>query len=31
MPTLIHKRVRLAQQGENNAVICKMPSGWAVL
>jgi len=31
MPTLIHQRVRLAQQGENNTVICKMPSGWAVL
>jgi len=31
MPTLIHERVRLAQQGKNNTVICKMPSGWAVL
>jgi len=31
MPTLIHKRVRLAQQSENNTVICRMPSGWAVL
>ena len=31
MPTLIHERVRAAQKGENPAVICRMPSGWAVL
>lgn len=30
-PTLIHERVDLARRGENPAVICRMPSGWAVL
>lgn len=31
MSTLIHQRVALAQQGTNPTVICRMPSGWAVL
>lgn len=31
MPTLVHRRVCAAQKGENQTVICKMPSGWAVL
>ncbi len=31
MTTLIHQRVEMAQQGVNPAVICRMPSGWAVL
>ena len=31
MPTLIHRRVRAAQEGKNPAVICRVPSGWAVL
>jgi diadenosine tetraphosphate (Ap4A) HIT family hydrolase len=31
MPTLIHRRVAMAQAGENPTVICRMPSGWAVL
>ena len=31
MPTLIHQRVRAAHEGGNEYVICKMPSGWAVL
>lgn len=31
MPTLIHQRVRDAREGKNRAVICRMPSGWAVL
>ena len=31
MPTLIHKRVAAARAGENPTVICRMPSGWAVL
>jgi len=31
MPTLIHQRVREAHNGENPAVICQMPSGWAVI
>jgi len=31
MPTLVHERVRQAQAGTNQTVICKMPSGWAVL
>ena len=31
MPTLIHQRVRAAQKGENPTVICRMPSGWAVI
>jgi len=30
MPTLIHQRVRAAQAGNNQYVICKMLSGWAV-
>jgi diadenosine tetraphosphate (Ap4A) HIT family hydrolase len=30
MPTLIHQRVKAAQEGTNKYVICKMPSGWAV-
>jgi len=30
-PTLIHERVALAQENRNAAVICRMPSGWAVL
>jgi diadenosine tetraphosphate (Ap4A) HIT family hydrolase len=30
-PTLIHERVAQAQQGLNPTVICKMPSGWAVM
>ncbi|MBN1568255.1 MAG: hypothetical protein JXA73_10445 [Acidobacteria bacterium] len=31
MPTLIHQRVEMARDGRNPAVICRMPSGWAVL
>jgi diadenosine tetraphosphate (Ap4A) HIT family hydrolase len=31
MLTLIHRRVAEAQQGANPTVICRMPSGWAVL
>jgi diadenosine tetraphosphate (Ap4A) HIT family hydrolase len=31
MSTLIHQRVAMAQEGENPSVICRMPSGWAVL
>lgn len=31
MPTLIHQRVRDAQQGQNPNVICRVPSGWVVL
>ncbi|MGL5940773.1 MAG: HIT family protein [Waterburya sp.] len=31
MTTLIHQRVKAAQEGKNPTVICKMPSGWAVL
>ena len=31
MSTLIHQRVEMAQQGKNPSVICRMPSGWAVL
>lgn len=31
MSTLIHRRVESARRGENPAVICKMPSGWAVI
>ena len=31
MSTLIHQRVEMAQEGENPSVICRMPSGWAVL
>jgi diadenosine tetraphosphate (Ap4A) HIT family hydrolase len=31
MSTLIHERVATAQAGTNPTVICRMPSGWAVL
>ena len=31
IPTLIHRRVKAAREGKNPTVICKMPSGWAVL
>ncbi len=31
MATLIHERVAAAQAGNNPTVICRMPSGWAVL
>jgi diadenosine tetraphosphate (Ap4A) HIT family hydrolase len=31
MSTLIHERVEAARAGTNPTVICKMPSGWAVL
>lgn len=31
MTTLIHRRVEEAQQGKNPFVICRVPSGWAVL
>ena len=31
MKTLIHERVELARAGTNPTVICRMPSGWAVL
>lgn len=31
MTTLIHRRVEEARQGKNPYVICRMPSGWAVL
>jgi diadenosine tetraphosphate (Ap4A) HIT family hydrolase len=31
MPTLIHQHVAEARAGKNLAVICQMPSGWAVL
>jgi diadenosine tetraphosphate (Ap4A) HIT family hydrolase len=31
MTTLIHRRVEEAHQGTNPYVICRMPSGWAVL
>lgn len=31
MTTLIHQRVEAARRGENPTVICRMPSGWAVL
>lgn len=31
MSTIIHQRVALAHEGKNPAVICHMPSGWAVL
>jgi diadenosine tetraphosphate (Ap4A) HIT family hydrolase len=31
MSTLIHERVALARQGKNPTVLCKTPSGWAVL
>ena len=29
--TLIHQRVKTANEGKNPTAICKMPSGWAVL
>ena len=31
MPTLIHQRVVAAHEGSNPTVLCKMPSGWAVI
>lgn len=31
MSTLIHQRVEAARAGTNPTVICRMPSGWAVL
>ena len=31
MKTLLHERVEMAQAGTNPTVICRMPSGWAVL
>ncbi|MBN1429640.1 MAG: hypothetical protein JXB07_14820 [Anaerolineae bacterium] len=31
MSTLIHQRVEAARSGNNPTVICRMPSGWAVL
>ena len=31
MQTLIHQRVQAAHAGTNPYVICRMPSGWAVL
>ena len=31
MSTLIHQRVEMAQEGRNPTVICRIPSGWAVL
>jgi diadenosine tetraphosphate (Ap4A) HIT family hydrolase len=31
MSTLIHQRVELAKAGKNPSVICRVPSGWAVL
>ena len=31
MSTLIHQRVEAAQAGTNPTVICRVPSGWAVL
>ncbi|MGB8982436.1 MAG: hypothetical protein WCC12_11215 [Anaerolineales bacterium] len=31
MSTLIHQRVEMAHENKNPAVICRMPSGWAVL
>lgn len=31
MPTLIHRRVEAARQGQNPNVICKVPSGWVVI
>ncbi len=30
-PTLIHERVMLAREGNNNTVICHLRSGWVVL
>jgi diadenosine tetraphosphate (Ap4A) HIT family hydrolase len=31
MTTLIHQRVEAARAGQNPTVICRVPSGWAVL
>ena len=31
MSILIHQRVELARAGKNPSVICRVPSGWAVL
>ena len=31
MPTLVHQRVAAARAGTNPTVICRMPSGWAVM
>jgi diadenosine tetraphosphate (Ap4A) HIT family hydrolase len=31
MPTLIHRRVEAARQGNNSTVICRVLSGWVVL
>ena len=31
MSTLIHQRVAEAHQGKNPSVICRLPSGWAVI
>ena len=31
MPTFIHSRVEAARAGTNPTVICRVPSGWAVL
>jgi diadenosine tetraphosphate (Ap4A) HIT family hydrolase len=31
MSTLIHERVEAARAGTNPTVICRMPSGWAVM
>jgi diadenosine tetraphosphate (Ap4A) HIT family hydrolase len=31
MSTLFQHRIQAAQQGKNPTMICKMPSGWAVL
>ncbi len=30
-PTLIHERVALAREGQNETVICQLKSGWVVL
>lgn len=30
-PTIIHERNELSRLGRNPALICQMPSGWAVL
>ncbi len=30
-PTIIHERNALSRAGNNSTVICRMPSGWAVL
>jgi diadenosine tetraphosphate (Ap4A) HIT family hydrolase len=31
MTTLIHRRVKMAQTGDNPTVVCKVSSGWVVL